>query len=143
MIVLDTDVVSEPTRPQPDPVAVAWLRRQAPESLFLTTTTLAELLLGIELLPLGRRRNEIEMALVALIGRLFGQRVLPFDHEAARIYAERVGKARAAGRTISVGDGQIAAVAAAKGFSVATRDAAPFIAAGLRVINPWLTGAVT
>jgi predicted nucleic acid-binding protein len=143
LIVLDTNVVSEPTRPQPDPVAVAWLRRQAPESLFLTTTSLAELLLGIELLPLGRRRNEIEMALVALIRRLFGQRVLPFDQEAARIYAERVGKARAAGRAIAVGDGQIAAVAAAKGFSVATRDTAPFIAAGLSVINPWLAGAVT
>ncbi len=117
---------------------MAWLNGQAPETLFITATSLAELLLGLETLPAGRRRTSIEAAVLGVINRFFGSRVLPFDQEAARAYAERVGTARSAGRAIAIADGQIAAVAAVKRFSVATRDTTPLIAAGVNVINPWL-----
>ena len=68
---------------------------------------------------------------------LFGDRVLTFDTEAARYYAELAVKARAAGKGFPTPDGYIGAIAASKGFIVATRDASPFEAAGLTVINPW------
>ena len=69
--------------------------------------------------------------------RLFGPRILPFDQEAASIYAKLFVRARAAGHAITFADGQIAAIAAAHGFIVATRDTVPFAAAGVPVIDPW------
>lgn len=68
---------------------------------------------------------------------LFGSRFLPFDQAAAMAYAPLIGRARASGCLISVADGQIAAIAAVHGFTVATRDTVPFVAAGVPVINPW------
>jgi predicted nucleic acid-binding protein len=137
VILLDTNVVSEPLRPRPDPQVIAWLDGQAAETLYLTATSLAELLVGIEFLPVGRRRKGLESALSDLIGELFESRVLPFDAEAARRYAAIIGRASAAGRALSVGDGQIAAIANQHGFTVATRDLEPFLAAGVAVVNPW------
>ena len=140
MIVLDTNVVSEPMRPGASPTVIDWLDRQSADTLFLTATSLSELLLGVEILPAGRRKDGLGAALEALIGQLFAGRILPFDDTAARLYAPLVGRARRAGVAISVGDGQIAAIAASRGFAVATRDTLPFQAAGLRVIDPWRTG---
>ncbi len=68
---------------------------------------------------------------------LFGPRILPFDQQAAMIYATLVGRARAEGHAITFADGQIAAIAAAHDFTVAIRDTVPFLAAGVPVINPW------
>jgi len=137
MIVLDTNVVSEPMRPEADSAVKNWLDRQVAETLYLTATSLAELLLGIELLPKGRRKEGLDAALAGLVERLFGSRILPFDKPAAVEYARLVGRARVAGRTISVGDGQIAAIASVHGFAVATRDSEPFAAVGVSVIDPW------
>jgi len=141
MIVLDTNVVSEPMRPNGAPGVRAWLDRQTAETLYLTATSLAELLVGIAALPDGRRKNGLDGALHELLVRLFGPRILPFDQQAATAYAAVVGRARASGRIISVADGQIAAIAAVRGFTVATRDVQPFIAAGVPVVNPWEEGA--
>jgi predicted nucleic acid-binding protein len=137
MIVLDTNVVSEPMKPYGNPAVHAWLDRQAAETLYLTTPSLAELLVGIEILPDGKRKEGLAAALAELMTRLFGSRVLPFDQQAAVAYAPVVSRARAGGTIISVADGQIAAIAAVRGFAVATRNAAPFVAAGLPVIDPW------
>lgn len=137
MIILDTNVVSEPLRPRADPAVQAWLDAQAAETLYLTATNVAELLVGVEMLADGRRKRGLGSALESLIDGLFGSRVLPFDHGAARVYAKIVDRARRGGHSISVADGQIAAIAALHGFAVATRDVAPFAAAGLPVINPW------
>ena len=137
MIILDTNVVSEPMKAASDPAVTAWLDRQAAETLYLTTTSLSELIVGIEFLPGGRRRQGPAQALAALLERLFGGRILPFDAPAAAAYATIVGRARTAGRLVSVGDGQVAAIATMRGFAVATRDTAPFVASGVRVINPW------
>lgn len=137
MIVLDTNVVSEPMKPGGSAAVLAWLDRQVADTLYLTATSLAELLVGIQTLPDGKRKAGLDAALTELMAGLFGPRILPFDQQAALAYAPLVGRARAAGRAISVADGQIAAIAAAHGFTVATRDTASFLAAGVPVINPW------
>lgn len=137
MIILDTNVVSEPMKPNGNVAVAAWLDRQVAESLYLTATSLSELLVGIEILQDGRRKEGLDAALLSLLHKLFGARILSFDQQAAMRYAPMVGRARTAGLAISVADGQIAAIAAVHGFTVATRDVAPFVAAGVSVINPW------
>ena len=137
MIILDTNVISEPMKAQAAPAVVAWLDRQSAETLYLTATNLSEVLTGIELLPAGRRKSGLSEAMQELLERLFGTRFLDFDRGAAVAYAVLVSRAMAKGLAISVADGQIAAIAAVHGFTVATRDTAPFLAAGVPVINPW------
>jgi predicted nucleic acid-binding protein len=138
MIILDTNVVSEPLRPNPEPRVLNWLDQQAADTLYLTSISVAELLFGVACLPEGRRKETLETGIDRLIEALFGSRILSFDLIAARQYGPLIVRAKANGRAIAVGDGQIAAIASANGFSVATRDTAPFEAARLSVINPWL-----
>jgi toxin FitB len=137
VIILDTNVVSEPMRPNSDRRVEAWLDEQVAETLYITSISLSELLLGVELLPDGKRKDGLGAALRHLLETLFGERVLPFEIQAAIAYAARISKARAAGEAISTADGQIAAIAAVHGFTVATRDSSPFVAAGVSVVNPW------
>jgi predicted nucleic acid-binding protein len=136
MIVLDTNVVSEAMKAEPNAAVRAWLDAQAAETLYLSSVTLAELLFGIGTLPSGRRKEALTQTLDGLLA-LFGDRVLPFDTDAARNYAELAVTARASGKGLPTPDGYIAAIANARGFSVATRDVAPFQTVGLNVINPW------
>lgn len=138
MIILDTNVVSESMKPDPNPAVRAWLNAQAAETLYISSVTLAELLFGIGALPASRRKNMLANALEGLMG-LFRDRVLPFDTDAARHYAGLAVTARAAGRGFPTPDGYIAAIAASRGFMVASRDTAPFEAARVTVINPWET----
>lgn len=137
MIVLDTNVVSEAMKRSSDPAVSAWLNEQVAETLYLSSVTLAELLYGIGTLPAGRRKDALAGTLDGLL-ELFGKRVLPFDADAARCYAQLATKARAAGKGFPTPDGYIAAIAVANGFSVATRDTSPFEAAGVAVTNPWV-----
>ena len=136
MIVLDTNVVSEAMKPDPAPAVRAWLNEQAAETLYLSSVTLAELLFGIAALPAGKRRNMLGRALDGLM-ELFGDRLLPFDADAARHYAGLAILARSAGRGFPTPDGYIAAVASSRGFIVASRDKAPYEAAGVTVLDPW------
>ncbi|MCK6405796.1 MAG: type II toxin-antitoxin system VapC family toxin [Rhodocyclaceae bacterium] len=138
MIVLDTNVVSEAMKPEPHPAVRAWLNDQTAETLYLSSVTLAELLFGIGALPAGKRKELLAQTLDGLVG-LFRERVLPFDIDAARHYAELAVTARVAGRGFPTPDGYIAAIAASRGFIVASRDTAPYGAAGVPVINPWET----
>jgi len=140
MIVLDTNIVSEAMKPSAHPAVVEWLNRQAAETLFLSSITLAELLYGISAMPAGRRKATLASTLESLLLELYGNRILPFDANAARSYAQLATKARAAGKGFPRADGYIAATAAVHGFAVATRDTGPFEAAGLQVINPWDAG---
>ena len=137
MIILDTNVVSEPMKANGAASVVDWLDRQAAETLYLTAVNLAELLVGVETMPVGKRREGVGAALATLIAKLFGARILPFDEDAARTYATLVGRARAKGVALSVADAQIAAIATVKGFTVATRDTTPFVAAGVPIVDPW------
>ncbi|MGD0910359.1 MAG: type II toxin-antitoxin system VapC family toxin [Terracidiphilus sp.] len=137
MIVLDTNVISEPVRPLADPIVVAWLDRQPRETLYLCAPVLMQVLLGITLLPDGKRKRAMTIAVQATLASYFSDRFLAFEREAAVAYASLESRATAKGYSISVPDCQIAAIAGVHGFSVATRDTAPFLAAGVPVINPW------
>ena len=139
MILLDTNVVSEAMKPTPDEAVRAWLDEQAAETLFLSSVTIAELMFGIGALPEGKRKERLTEALDGVM-ELFADRVLPFDVDAARRYADLAVKARTAGKGFPTPDGYIAAIAAAKGFTVATRDNSAFEAANVTVIDPWKAG---
>ena len=137
MILLDTNVVSEPLKASNDPNVLAWIDAQMVETLYLSTISLAELRFGIAALPEGKRRDTLHTRFEQQVLPLFAGRILPFDENASQAYAMLRARARAAGQAIAPTDGYIAAIAAAHGFSVATRDTSPFEAAGLAVINPW------
>jgi predicted nucleic acid-binding protein len=137
VIVVDTNVISEPLRSVHDERVREWLNRQAPETLYLSAITVAELMLGVELLPDGRRKDELRSVIESVVADTFVGRVLDFDSGVAMTYASLVAGARGRGIAISVADGQIAATASHHGFAVATRDVQPFEAVGLAVINPW------
>jgi predicted nucleic acid-binding protein len=137
MQVLDTNVVSEAMRPEPDPAVRAWLNEQSAETLFISSVTLAELLFGIGALPAGKRKSLLADAVEGMLD-LFDDRVLSFDADAARCYAQLAVAARLNGRGFPTPDGYIAAIAAARGFIVASRDTSPFEASGQQVINPWM-----
>lgn len=136
MIVLDTNVVSEAMKPEPDAAVRAWLNEQAAETLYLSSVTLAELLFGIGALSNGKRKDPLHRALTELLG-LFAERILPFDTNAARHFADLAVMARNGGRGFTTPDGYIAAIAASRGFILASRDTSPYEAAGVPVINPW------
>jgi predicted nucleic acid-binding protein len=136
MIILDTNVVSEAMKPEPHPAVRAWLNDQSAETLYLSSVTLAELLFGIGALPSGKRKDMLAQTLDGLMN-MFRNRVLPFDIDAARHYADLAVIAKVAGRGFPTPDGYIAAIAASRGFIVASRDTAPYRAAGVTVINPW------
>jgi predicted nucleic acid-binding protein len=137
MIILDTNVVSEVMRPAGLPEVRHWLDAQSPQNLYLTATVLSELLVGIELIPDGRRKHGLAGVLREFVEAKIENRVLSFDEVAARAYASIVIRARTLGYSMPVADGQIAAVAAVHAFAVATRDTRPFEAAGVEVLNPW------
>ena len=137
MILLDTNVVSEPLRSGPDARVIEWIDAQPLETLFLSAITVAELRAGVALLPAGKRRAGLRTSLETRVLPLFAGRVLPFDLGCTQAYAELMAKARTSGLAIASADGYIAAIAAANGFTVATRDTGPFEAAGAAVINPW------
>jgi predicted nucleic acid-binding protein len=137
MILLDTNVISEPLRRTPNAGVVAWIDEQPIETLYLAAVTVAELRFGVASMPAGKRRDTLRERLEKQVMPLFIGRVLPFNVGAAQLYAERMAAAQALGLTIAPADGYIAATAAANGLLVATRDTSPFKAAGLDVINPW------
>lgn len=138
MILIDSNVISEPLRAAPDPQVIVWLDAQPVDTLFLSLVTVAELRLGFARLPAGRRRNGLIEQLESQVLPAFTGRLLPFDLAATQRYAEAMAQAQSKGVSVGVADGFIAATAAANHMAVATRDTAPFVAMGLAVINPWL-----
>lgn len=138
MILLDTNVISEPWKPAPEEQVVAWLNAQAIETLFLSAITVAELRFGIAAMPLGKRQNILRDRLEGEVLPYFSGRILSFDLASSQFYSDLMVRARVSGRAIGISDGYIAATAAANDLGVATRDTSPFEAAGLKVINPWI-----
>ena len=137
MILLDTNVVSEPLKLSTDAAVLAWIDAQLIETLYLSTISLAELRFGIAALPMGKRRDTLHTSLEQRILPLFSGRILAFDEAASNTYAVLRARARMEGKAIATADGYIAAIAMTHGLIVATRDTGPFEAAGLKVINPW------
>jgi predicted nucleic acid-binding protein len=137
MIILDTRVVSEALKPRPNAAVLRWLNGQNEDDLHLAAISLSELLSGVEIMPPGKRRDYLRLRMRAFFHNLFGGRILAFGVEAAERHAQIMGKSQAIGLMPSTFDRQIAAIAAVHGLAVATRDVAPFRAAGLAAINPW------
>lgn len=136
-IILDTNVISEPTRPRPDATVEAWFSRQSGDRLYLTSVIVSEVAFGVALVPDGRRRRTLEGWLRNTVLTTFQGRILPFDEEDALIYGRLMAAARAMGTPARVGDAQIAATALSHGFAIATRNVADFAIFNVRLINPW------
>jgi toxin FitB len=138
MIVLDTNVLSESMSSSPNTSVRHWLSRQAPDQLFTTSVSMAEILQGIELLPAGKRRDGL-LAGAETMFNLFRGRILHFHEDAARAFAPIAVLRRRRGRPITLFDAQIIAIAHAHGAALATRNTADFEGCGVRLINPWQT----
>jgi toxin FitB len=137
VFILDTNVVAEMMRASPAQEVVSWLSEQDAAALFLTTVTLGEIGYGLERLPRGECRLQLEQGFARVIAEAFASRILVFDEDAARHYGVVMGRRKEIGRPLSVLDGQIASIARAKGSVVATRNVRDFDECGVEVINPF------
>ncbi|MET3600647.1 type II toxin-antitoxin system VapC family toxin [Martelella mangrovi] len=134
MIVLDTNVVSEAMKPEPSLAARDGFDKQAVETFYISSVTVAKLLFGIDAPPDSRRKQKLVAALDGML-RLFEGRTLTFDTDTACHYADIAVATRKAGKGFPVTDGYIATIATAYGFAVATSDASAFDAAGVPIID--------
>ena len=137
MILLDTNLIWETQRQEPNAHVLDWIDAQALETLYLSVMTVAELRAGIARMPDGKRRDNLHENLEKRLLPMFANRVLPFDLACTKAYAELLATSRAAGLAVETADAFMAAVALVNGFAVATRDTTPFESAGLNVINSW------
>ncbi len=137
MIILDTNVVSEPLKPDPNPAVLQWLDKQGSATLFLTTISQAELLASVLALPVGKRRAELQRVLNNELASLFANRILLFDERAAEAYVLVVSSAAAAGNPIHFANAAIAAIAIAHDFILATRSSRDYKGTPVRLVNPW------
>ena len=137
MIILDTNALSELMKLEPDPTVHTWFRQQEELSLFITSITEAEIWLGIELLPDGRRRRLLAQVAGAMITDDFAGRTLGFDSRAALCFGKLAAGLRKAGKNIGMADIQIAAIAQSHGFAVATRNTRHFTDCGIELIDPF------
>ncbi|MGE0717848.1 MAG: type II toxin-antitoxin system VapC family toxin [Alphaproteobacteria bacterium] len=135
-ILLDTNVISELMREEPDPAVLRWIAPLPMSGLFLSVISLGELVHGVERLPRGARRSHLERKVERLTEE-FGPRLLSFDRECAILWGRTLATSAAAGRPRPAIDGQIAAVAMRYGLRIASRDQRAF--AGLDVVrlDPW------
>ncbi|MRG54350.1 PIN domain-containing protein [Phyllobacterium sp. SYP-B3895] len=137
MIILDTNVVSELMKAEPDEQVIAWLGQQPVASLFTTTITQAEIFYGLSLLPEGRRKQALLEAANLMFIEDLADRILSFDASAAMSYSDILGERRRAGKTMSQFDAQIAAIAQSRGAKLATRNVKDFIDSGIDIVDPW------
>jgi len=137
VIILDTNVISEMTRPHPEPAVISWLDSLPAEETAITAITAAELRYGVNRLPDGRRKNELSEAVHAIIATDFRGRVEPFDVLAADHYARVVTARERGGRPISTSDAQIAAICRVLDATLATRNTSDFTDTGVDLIDPW------
>ncbi len=137
MIILDTNVVAEIMKATPSRTVLDWLNARDAASLYLTTISMAEIGYGLCLLPEGRRRQFLAERFEQFVAQAFEQRILSFDEAAAHAYGGIMEHRKAVGRPISATDGQIAAIAKARGFAIATRNIKDFEESQIVLINPF------
>lgn len=137
MIVLDTNVISEFMRAEPDGNVLAWIDSQPAMDLVISAITVAEILHGIARLPFGKRKQKLESHAMAMFEEDFADRILPFDAHAAVEYAAIVALCEAKGRAAGMADAQIAAICRVHGAPIATRNTKDFEFPGIEIINPW------
>lgn len=137
MNLLDTNVLSELMRAEPDDHVTSWISSRPVSSLFISTITQAEILYGIALLPDGTRKKGLYQVAIDMFNEDFHERILPFDGLAAIEYAEIASVRRRSGQPISQFDAQIAAIARSRGAGIVTHNDSDFVNCGIEVINPW------
>jgi len=138
-MLLDTNVLSELMRPQPSLIVLGWFAGQVNAEFYTSAITQAELLLGVALLPSGKRRDAIADAVEQMFDQDFVGRCLPFDGLAAHEYAALVATRNKVGMPISTEDAQIAAIALRHGLVMATRNTKDFCnIRKLALVDPWL-----
>ncbi len=137
MIILDTNVLSEFMRAVPDSAVMDWIGHQKTSEIFVTTITQAEMYYGLALLPVGKRRSDMERAVRQMFEQDFQERILTFDSAAALEYAALASFRRQIGKPIAQADAQIAAIALAKHSILATRNISDFCDCQLTLVNPW------
>ena len=137
MIILDTNVISEPFKPKPDPAVMSWLDAQEPQTLYITTVSMAEMLAGVHKMPEGRRRADLYQLVENKIQSVFENRILVFDMQGVKVFGRVNADACAVGNPIAFADCAIAAIAAAHGFILVTRNVRDFKGTGVGVFNPW------
>lgn len=135
MIFLDTNVISETLKNQPDSGVMAWLVRHDAE-LALSTVAIAEIAFGIQKILPDQRAKRLELGLTGW-RRRFADRIFGLTEEAALAYGEIMGVASRQGRGMSAPDGMIAAIARINGGRLATRNVSDFGTTGLELISPW------
>lgn len=143
MIILDTNVVSELLRPTPSASVESWLASQPASSVYFSAIGEAELRYGLAILPAGKKRNDLQKIIEAILEEDFRGRILAFERKATHFYALIAAKRRGEGRPISNFDCQIAAIARANNAVLATRNNKDFEGCGIELINPWLSSTLT
>jgi predicted nucleic acid-binding protein len=133
---LDTNILSDATKPVPSPALVSWMSEQADQDLFISSLTLAEIWRGVLEKPAGKKRTQLARWFLGTEGpqALFAGRVLPFDEKAGLIWARLMAEGRVSGRPRSALDMIIAAVAEANDCILVTGNEKDF--GNLKVINP-------
>ncbi len=134
---LDTNVLSEPTRPHPDPEALAWLAGADEDEVFISAITIAELRYGIQRLTTGKKRAMLEDWLQQDLRPRFEDRILPVNAEVADTCGRLIAQSESKGRPIAVADGYIAATAVAHGLTLVTRDVSDFEVVVKSIFSPW------
>lgn len=137
MIILDTNVLSEPMNPRPSETVQEWLASLPPETVYITALTQAEILTGIACMAEGRRRRDLLRRAEAMFREDFGGRILPFDSTAAPHLAWWVALRQTQGRRVREFDAQIAAIARVHVATLATRNIKDFEGCGVELIDPW------
>ena len=130
-------------RPKPMPTVAGWIAKRDAQEIYLTAVSEAELRYGVAIMPVGKRRNALEVAMNRWFDHGFRERILPFDSTAARTYAEIAAARRDAGRPISEADCQIAAICRSRGAVLVTRNVRDFRGTGIKLIDPWVTTSAT
>lgn len=141
MIILDTNVLSALMREEPEVPVIEWLDRQAAESIWITSITLFEAHLGIELLPKGKRQRALAAAFDRLMDVDLENRVLDFDAVAAAAAATLAAVRQKAGRSVDIRDTQLAGIALARRATLATRNVRHFQDLNVPLVDPWKTRA--
>ena len=141
MIILDTNVVSALMRGRHDPHVEAWFDRQPLASIWITAISVFEVESGIERLADSRRRDALREAFRSIVDDVLQQRVLVFDHHAARAAAVFDAVRKRGGRPVELRDVLIAGLVTARGATLATRNRRDFEGTGIRLVDPWSTDA--
>ncbi len=137
MYLIDTNVLSEFIKPSPDPGVIDWVRRAAPRTLFVSAVTAGELRLGMEAMPLSKRRTELETWLDQGMPKWFSSNLLPVTKKIADRWGRITIQARRRGVTLSTTDGLIAATALEHDLTLVTRNVKDFTGLGVSLLNPW------